>query len=117
MDDAQSTDVGVTRGRDAVYIVGDGRMFEAATESRLNLLSEWATAQGLWIRFLHSERAGRRCKLELDPAFNPIVDLATGIQDMPTAEDKERLLQEQQLKAEDRKTKETLRLRRFGFAS
>ena len=83
--------MGITRGRDAVFVVGDGRMFEAAAESKFNLLSEWAKAPELWIRFLRPEQAGCRIKLELDPDFGPIADLATCVQGVSTPADNERL--------------------------
>lgn len=117
LDNRQRANVAFTRGRSGVIVVGDGRMFEAACDSQMHLLSLWGRAAGLWVQFLHPDNAGRRGSLEHDPAFDSIQDLAQEIQDHVSTADKAKLKAEKQERDEAKRVERARDQRDLGFAS
>eukprot|EP00959_Pyramimonas_sp_CCMP1952_P385007 8068980-Pyramimonas_sp.AAC.2 len=76
MDNLNRVNAAITRATTNVVILGDGRMFGAATGARLRELSEYGRFAKLWARFEGAD-LGTRVRLQTDEEFDPIKDLTT----------------------------------------
>ena len=79
IDDPTRINVALTRARRHVVMVGDGRMFSTAVDSKLRVLSEYGRVAKLWVRFLDEHEAGKRRTLRVDPGYDSLEALASDV--------------------------------------
>ncbi|CAK0846443.1 unnamed protein product [Prorocentrum cordatum] len=104
LNDRHQINVAYTRSKAGIEAVGHGKMFHAASDSKLNVLARWGLDAGLWLRFASPEAAGNR-SMATEAGHGPVAYLPPWlwVHDEAPKEGAERIEAERA-----RKAKETL---------